>query len=89
MNPFYGQDPSTLVQALADAREELVSGKSLQASSSGDVTMAFAVRNQVAPPEVRIGWIWAELSRLDPVTYPPGAIARVRVTTARFNDLPK
>ena len=86
MNPFYGVTKATLVQYLADAREELAAGSSLIGTAAGETKAELQLGKNLSA-ERRIELLWRELNHIDPDNYPADAMARVRVTAAQFNDL--
>jgi hypothetical protein len=86
-NPFIGiRDQEQLEGWLAAAYEEFQGGKTIQSFAAGDSQGADFVWKSI-DPERRIELLLYRLSQLDAVKYPPADVRKIRVTTARFNDL--
>lgn len=79
------QRKALLEAALAEVNEEILSGKVNTEFGAGDTNFK-AVTDQRLSPERRRNMILADLSILDPETYPPDDVTPVRVTSARFID---
>jgi hypothetical protein len=74
-----------LEAALAEVQEEILSGK-VNTEFGGADTNFKAVIDSKLSPERRRNMILADLSILDPATYPTDDVTPVRVTSARFVD---
>jgi hypothetical protein len=83
---FRGASQAQLEAWLADVNEEIATGKVNTDFGAGDTNFRAAVDGRLSP-ERRRNLLLADLSILDPATYPPDEVTPVRITTARFADL--